>query len=249
MMFGAAFQDGMARLYDIRNLKVPLTKIKSARPNELMGAFRCLKFSNGPEDLMFLSEQMERVHIIDLRDFENRQVLTVPSNFSCSNYTETSTTNEMSYDDDAAESAGEDEDEDMDDDDEPSFTSPVRMGMLSGTSNPGPSSSTSLPRPVASLSTVPIPGVYIPGRHRHHRSSSVHPPLSSPTIQSYRDLVSQHQHSQFSRLTAQQSEYGLSGISWTAFDGGTIAVGTGSGIGLWKIDSRSRRTFPSFTIR
>ena len=79
--FGVAFQDGKARLYDIRNINKPLTEIKSSRPIELMGAFRCMKFSDGPEDLLFISEQMSRVHIIDLRNFDNHQILTIPSRF------------------------------------------------------------------------------------------------------------------------------------------------------------------------
>jgi len=189
-MFGGAFQDGMSRLYDVRNLNIPLAKIKSTRPNELMGAFRCLKFSNGPEDLMFLSEQMERVHIVDLRDFDNHQVLTVPGTFSCSDYTEALTTNEL-----------------------------------------------------APLSTPASPPA-------GQSESSLSP--SSPIIQSYQDVVSHHQPSRFPRLQprqTQQSEYGLSGISWTDHNGGSVVVGTGNGIGVWKIDGWARRTFPSFTIR
>lgn len=82
VVFGVAFQPGVAQLFDIRNLSEPLTQIYSTRPKEWPGAFRCLKFSQGPEDLLFLSEQMGRVHIVDLRNFSNHQILMVPPQLS-----------------------------------------------------------------------------------------------------------------------------------------------------------------------
>lgn len=82
LIFGAAFETGIAHLYDMRNLSQPLTKIYSTRPHQIFGAFRCLKFSQGLEDMVFVSEQMSRVHAIDLRDFDNHQVLTVPKKLS-----------------------------------------------------------------------------------------------------------------------------------------------------------------------
>lgn len=82
VVFGVAFQPGVAQLFDMRNLSEPLTQIYSTRPKEWPGAFRCLKFSGGPEDLMFVSEQMGRVHVVDLRNFENHQVLMVPEELS-----------------------------------------------------------------------------------------------------------------------------------------------------------------------
>lgn len=82
VIFGAAFQSGVAHLYDMRNLSQPLTKIYSSRPREFIGFFRCLKFSQGLEDLVFVSEQMGRVHAVDLRDFDNHQILMVPKQLS-----------------------------------------------------------------------------------------------------------------------------------------------------------------------
>lgn len=82
VVFGVAFQPGVAHLFDIRNLSEPLTQIYSTRPKEWPGAFRCLKFSQGPEDLLFLSEQMGRVHVVDLRNFSNHQILMVPPQLS-----------------------------------------------------------------------------------------------------------------------------------------------------------------------
>lgn len=78
IVFGVAFQQGVAQLFDVRNLSEPLTQIYSTRPKDWTGAFRCLKFASGPQDLVFISEQMGRVHLVDLRNFENHQVLSVP---------------------------------------------------------------------------------------------------------------------------------------------------------------------------
>lgn len=82
IVFGVAFQPGVAQLFDMRNLAEPLTQIYSTRPKDWPGAFRCLKFSQGPEDLLFISEQMGRVHMIDLRNFSNHQILMVPPQLS-----------------------------------------------------------------------------------------------------------------------------------------------------------------------
>lgn len=82
VVFGVAFQPGVAQLFDMRNLAEPLTQIYSTRPKEWPGAFRCLKFSQGPDDLLFISEQMGRVHAIDLRNFSNHQILMVPPQLS-----------------------------------------------------------------------------------------------------------------------------------------------------------------------
>lgn len=78
IVFGVAFQPGVAQLFDVRNLSEPLTQIYSTRPKDWTGAFRCLKFASGPQDLVFISEQMGRVHLVDLRNFDNHQVLNVP---------------------------------------------------------------------------------------------------------------------------------------------------------------------------
>lgn len=84
VIFGAAFQNGAALLYDMRNLSQSLTKISSTRPGNFIGAFRCLKFSQGFDDMVFVSEQMGRVHAVDLRDFNNHQVLMIPKKLSVS---------------------------------------------------------------------------------------------------------------------------------------------------------------------
>lgn len=88
-MFSAAFQDGLCLLYDIRNLRDdPLFEIKSTRPGHQSGAFRCCKFAtSSTSDLLFISEHVGRVHLVDLRNlsydksqmFSDRQVMVFPS--------------------------------------------------------------------------------------------------------------------------------------------------------------------------
>ncbi|KAK9371841.1 uncharacterized protein V1513DRAFT_454299 [Lipomyces chichibuensis] len=93
VLFAVASQDGLASIYDsrylsgsssntslsTRNAPKPLRHIESTRPHENAGAFRCLKFSTGAEDLLLLSEQAGRVHVVDTRRFEDRQILDIPS--------------------------------------------------------------------------------------------------------------------------------------------------------------------------
>ncbi|KAK9370564.1 hypothetical protein V1509DRAFT_651381 [Lipomyces kononenkoae] len=93
VLFAVAAQDGVASIYDsrylstsssntsisTRNAPKPMRHIESTRPHEKEGAFRCLKFSSGAEDLLLISEQMGRVHVVDTRRFEDRQILEIPN--------------------------------------------------------------------------------------------------------------------------------------------------------------------------
>ncbi|KAJ8103455.1 hypothetical protein POJ06DRAFT_241933 [Lipomyces tetrasporus] len=93
VLFAVASQDGLASVYDsryvststshtslsTRNAPKPMKYIESTRPHENAGAFRCLKFSTGAEDLLLISEQTGRVHVVDTRRFEDRQILDIPS--------------------------------------------------------------------------------------------------------------------------------------------------------------------------
>ncbi|KAK9352450.1 hypothetical protein V1523DRAFT_413975 [Lipomyces doorenjongii] len=93
VLFAVASQDGLASIYDsrylsasssstslsTRNAPKPLRQIESTRPHENAGAFRCLKFSTGAEDLLLISEQAGRVHVVDTRRFEDRQILDIPN--------------------------------------------------------------------------------------------------------------------------------------------------------------------------
>lgn len=79
--FATCFQDGTCLIYDIRNYtKGPLHKISSTRKNTSNGAFRCVKYSHGTDDLLFITEHIGRVHMVDTRDFSNHQVIMLPVN-------------------------------------------------------------------------------------------------------------------------------------------------------------------------
>ncbi|KAH3679132.1 hypothetical protein WICPIJ_008740 [Wickerhamomyces pijperi] len=79
--FATCFQDGSCLIYDLRNYSNgPLHKISSTRKNTSNGAFRCVKYSQGTDDLLFISEHIGRVHMVDTRDFTNHQVIMLPVN-------------------------------------------------------------------------------------------------------------------------------------------------------------------------
>ncbi|CAN6643586.1 hypothetical protein TRVA0_020S00518 [Trichomonascus vanleenenianus] len=216
-MFGVAFQDGTARLYDVRNVGKPLTNIMSSRPSETMGAFRCMRFSTGPEDLLFLSEHVHRAHIIDLRNFENHQVLTIPPSFGQSSRT--------ILPDTPLETIDEND------------TSPIveSFEQIRQRTNLGPSVDTST-------------GSNIYNR-QYHNSNTM---LESQTMSPIRRIGFMRLTSPFSAGSSSSTsynDYGISGLAWSDFEGGSLAVGTDSGIGVWRIDGWSRRTFPHYSIR
>ena len=76
--FVTCFQDGLALIYDLRNLSAPLHSIHSTRPKTQPGAFRVVKTSNYNDDLICLSEHQGRVHLVDSRNFSNHSVLLLP---------------------------------------------------------------------------------------------------------------------------------------------------------------------------
>ncbi|ODQ65113.1 hypothetical protein NADFUDRAFT_51712 [Nadsonia fulvescens var. elongata DSM 6958] len=83
VLFAVASQNGKARIYDQRKLSnyasgsTPLYQISTTRPKLAAGCFRTLKFGKAAEDLLFVSEHNNRVHMLDIRNFENHQVLEV----------------------------------------------------------------------------------------------------------------------------------------------------------------------------
>lgn len=76
--FITCFQDGLALIYDLRNLSIPIHKIYSTRPKTQPGAFRVVKTSNYNNDLICISEHQGRIHLIDSRNFDNHSVLLLP---------------------------------------------------------------------------------------------------------------------------------------------------------------------------
>jgi len=79
--FATCFQDGTCLIYDLRMIsKGPMKQVFSTRRHSSNGAFRCVKYSRGTDDLLVLSEHVGRVHLIDSRDFNNHQVIMLPVN-------------------------------------------------------------------------------------------------------------------------------------------------------------------------
>lgn len=81
LQFATCFQDGTCLIYDLRNVsKGPIKHVYSTRRHSSNGAFRCVKYSRGTDDLLVISEHVGRVHVIDSRDFNNHQVIMLPVN-------------------------------------------------------------------------------------------------------------------------------------------------------------------------
>lgn len=76
--FVSCFQDGLALIYDLRNLNNPIHVINSTRPKTQSGAFRVVKTSSLNDDLICISEHQGRIHLIDARNFNNHSVLLLP---------------------------------------------------------------------------------------------------------------------------------------------------------------------------
>ncbi|CAM9017805.1 unnamed protein product [Wickerhamomyces anomalus] len=81
LQFATCFQDGTCLIYDLRNISAgPMKHVYSTRRHSSNGAFRCVKYSRGTDDLLVLSEHVGRVHVVDTRDFNNHQVIMLPVN-------------------------------------------------------------------------------------------------------------------------------------------------------------------------
>ena len=76
--FVSCFQDGLALLYDLRNMSSPLHEIHSTRPKTQPGAFRVVKTSDSNDDIIAISEHQGRVHLLNIRNMENHSVLMLP---------------------------------------------------------------------------------------------------------------------------------------------------------------------------
>lgn len=104
MMMATVFQNGNCCVYDVRNMEEPLTQIHTTRSQGSVpqsGAFRICKFSEGMEDLLFISEHQQRVHVVDTRNFMNRQVIMVPYKYKNTEFYETEGQDSSTYYDDS----------------------------------------------------------------------------------------------------------------------------------------------------
>ncbi|CEP61389.1 Gid11p LALA0_S03e01772g [Lachancea lanzarotensis] len=84
MLFATVFQNGTCWVYDARKMESPMAEINSTRKYTQNGAFRVCKFSEGMDDLLFVSEHHGRVHVIDTRNFMNHQVIMIPDSTTAS---------------------------------------------------------------------------------------------------------------------------------------------------------------------
>lgn len=101
MMMATVFQNGNCYVYDVRNMDQPITEIHTTRSQGSVpqsGAFRICKFSEGMEDLLFISEHQQRVHVVDTRNFMNRQVIIVPYKYKNMDNYRSGDPNPPSYD-------------------------------------------------------------------------------------------------------------------------------------------------------
>lgn len=264
-MFAAAFQKGVANLYDVRNTSRPMTMIYSTRSEDMAGAFRSLKFTTGSEDLVFLSEQNDRVHIVDLRDFDCHQVLNVPtlSPTGQDSYFEAYTTNEIfKGDDDDFVDDGSRSDADGDthhhhnnhnnnnhnsnhmdgsSDDEQKYSEPSsHRRNLSVSSN------------VSDTSTIQCYQDLVEPAYQSHSAHSSSYSYYSPPPPAPRGLAIASGSSPIPmriHTGVASGDAGLSGLAWSNYGSGSLVIGTCRGIGVWTIDGWGRRTFPSFSIR
>lgn len=221
VLFGVASQDGVARLYDVRKHSKPLVEVPSSRREENHGAFRCLKFSEGPEDIMFISEHSGRVHMVDLRDFSNHQVLHLPyysrppksmHHYYPEEWSQRSIRSARSGRSDISNSSSEYmAGSDISLDSEPQIT------------------------PITDHAANYAPPVY--------SAFSAAPPSSSS---SSRVSLPALNSGESRRLTYR--EHDISGMCWSPYDGGSLLVGTEKGITSWRVNVKSRRVFPSYDV-
>ena len=88
-MFAVASQDGVISVWDRRfarnatpessssSSSGKLKTLKTTRAGSPYGAARCVKFSQGPLDLLMFTEQKEYVHLVDARTFDKTQILSL----------------------------------------------------------------------------------------------------------------------------------------------------------------------------
>lgn len=59
-----------------------VVKLRTVAEGRVSGACRCIKFGEGPVDLMAFSEHSSHCHLIDSRAYHERQALNTPTSAS-----------------------------------------------------------------------------------------------------------------------------------------------------------------------
>lgn len=257
-IFGVAYQPGLAQLFDLRNLSGPLAQIWSTRPKDWMGAFRSLKFANGLADLFMVTEQCRRLHVVDLRNFSNHQVVNLPSSTHSFNLGESS-----SHSPNMLLDGDEKGDQSI-----RLYSDMVATGdafPLEYESNrvfyTRTNATQSVPR--TGIRELRMDGVsLVPGSPTSTASAVRSPisptlgPTSAAPLGSPGTMMSGFAARGLSSIgfdamarVTQQTEHGISGLGYSSLEGGTVIVGTDSGIATWSVDQVSRRTFPDYEKR
>lgn len=254
VMFAVASQDGMASIYDSRYLSSeidvpsaatsrhshrmsqtrrqrPLKYVESTRPLEGSGAFRCLKFSSGSEDLLLITEQTGRVHVVDSRRLEYRQILDIPDNsprqrmpFESHDHSTMRHTQRWHGD-------GSGNVEEM-------------MWRFSSSRVPH-SSSAARHHHLSDEETEEDDDRYC--ATDVHEGSGSGSGGGGGTNWSIGSIESRRVDFSNARLPPREKD--IAGLAWSDDDGGSIIVGWDGGIGKWTIDNRGRRVFPSYIMR
>lgn len=243
LYFAVAFQSGRTFLYDIRNLKQSIHTFHSTKKSESTdGAFRHLKFSNySTDDFLFLTEHYGKVHIVDIRDFDNHKVITLPNNYG------------KKYIDQAKSSSNNSSSDDK------SFSPSSATAYNNDSSIIGGSSSINqhdlLSEPPSldkNLIDCPIINDYSDIKYTDNIKLQKYYNASSRSLNTSNKLLyDKYNMNQYSYISDYQhyhdSKYNIFGLDWN-FDheGSKLVVGSDHGITKWDIDSWSRRGFCDF---
>ncbi|KAL6945236.1 hypothetical protein ACO0QE_002685 [Hanseniaspora vineae] len=77
--FTSVFQNGYGLVYDVRRLDKPIKHLVSSRPCTQKGAFRVCKYSGDIDNLLFISENVGVVHVLDSKNFDNHYLVELPN--------------------------------------------------------------------------------------------------------------------------------------------------------------------------
>lgn len=243
--FATCFQDGTTLIYDVRNLgQGPLKEIYSTRKNASNGAFRCVKYSRGTDDLLIISEHVGRVHVVDTRDFNNHQVIMLPVNSlpTRSNQPSSTSLNNLSF----TNSLSNDNKSNvfiprvLDYNDVLNYEGNLvhtRTRSYNHRNSFGSRSSNNFNLLAALAEETIIEEAMEDDSGEEGSESENH------------ELLSNHRRSTTS-ITGSEFDYSdneISGVDWYENDAGShIIIGCEKGLVNWDIDSWSRRSFPSY---
>jgi hypothetical protein len=246
--FATCFQDGTCLIYDMRNYsKGPMSKIYSTRKNTANGAFRCIKYSRGTDDLLVISEHVGRVHVIDTRDFNNHQIIMLPMNSLPSRSLTTSSASLSNLNDYNSSF-------------DPSNSCVFSPKILNyndvldyeGTFNPNSSRDGSF-RARNNFNSRSLNNFNVLSALNEESAIDDTSTSSSGSSSEHSNTFSNPQHRDSdSTLRGSEFDYAdneISGVDWYEDNFGShIVIGCDRGLINWDIDSWSRRSFPSFSL-